>query len=80
MFDPYGFMYILDYSNARVQKWYPGASYGVTVVSATMNLPVAMRFDRNGNIVIADTSYHRVVSFSLLCRKFTSAIKTTTEY
>ena len=68
-FDPYGYMYVLDYTNGRVQRWLPGASYGVTVVSAAMNLPIGMRFDRLGNIVIADTSYHRVISFALTCRK-----------
>ena len=68
-FDPYGYMYILDYSNARVQRWLPGASYGVTVVSAAMSAPVGMRIDRLGNIVIADTSYHRVISCALTCRK-----------
>ncbi len=62
-------MYILDYGNSRVQKWYPGASYGTTVVSATMNAPTGMKFDRFGNIVIADTSYHRIISFGLTCRK-----------
>ncbi|CAF4986886.1 unnamed protein product, partial [Rotaria socialis] len=28
MMDPYGFIYVLDTGNARVQKWYPGNSYG----------------------------------------------------
>lgn len=69
-FDSYGYMYILDYNNARVQRWLPGASYGTTVVSASMNLPVGMRFDRLGNMVIADTSYHRVISFGMTCRKY----------
>jgi len=68
-FDPYGYMYIMDYGNARVQKWYPGASYGVTVASGTMNNPIGMRIDHVGNIVIADTSYDRIISFGLTCRK-----------
>lgn len=68
-FDPYGYMYILDLTNSRVQRWLPGASYGVTVVSAAMSSPVGMRLDRLGNIVIADTSYHRVISFAMTCRK-----------
>jgi hypothetical protein len=62
-------MYVLDFGNSRVQKWYPGASYGTTVVSATMNGPTGMKFDRLGNIVIADTSYDRVISFGISCRK-----------
>jgi hypothetical protein len=68
-FDTYGYMYILDYSNARVQKWLPTASYGVTVASGSMNLPYGMRFDRSGNLVVADSSYHRIASFRLTCRK-----------
>ncbi|CAF5135885.1 unnamed protein product, partial [Rotaria socialis] len=34
MMDPYGFIYVLDTGNARVQKWYPGNSYGTTILSA----------------------------------------------
>ena len=67
-------MYVVDYSNARIQRWFPGASYGITVVSATMNLPIGMRIDRLGNIVIADTSYQRIVSFGLTCRKLYSIL------
>jgi sugar lactone lactonase YvrE len=73
-FDPYGYMYIMDYGNARIQKWYPGASYGTTVVSATMNLPIGMRIDRLGNFFVADTSYHRIVSFGITCRKLLTVI------
>ncbi len=73
-FDPYGYMYIMDYGNARIQKWYPGASYGTTVVSATMNLPIGMRIDRLGNFFVADTSYHRIVSFGITCRKLLNVI------
>ncbi|CAF4381680.1 unnamed protein product, partial [Rotaria magnacalcarata] len=60
--DMYGFIYVVDYSNTRIQRWYPGASYGTTVVSGGMNLPIGLRFDRLGNLVIADTSYHRIIS------------------
>ncbi|CAF5037126.1 unnamed protein product, partial [Rotaria sp. Silwood1] len=66
-FDPYGYMYILDETNNRVQKWYPGASYGITVASGSMNLPVGMTFDRLGNLVVADSSYHRMISFNIMC-------------
>ena len=68
-FDPYGFMYVLDAANDRVQKWWPGASFGMTVATTTMSTPLGMQFDRLGNMVIADTSYHRVISFSMICRK-----------
>ena len=70
-FDTNGYMYILDYSNNRIQKWYPGASFGTTVLSGSMSSPIGMKFDRLGNLVVADTSYHRVISFGLVCRKCT---------
>lgn len=41
-FDSYGYMYVVDYNNARIQRWYPGASYGTTVASGTMNLPTGL--------------------------------------
>lgn len=67
-FDPYGFMYVLDSGNNRVQKWWPGAAYGTTAIAAALNNPLGMTVDRLGNLVIADTSNHRVVSFPLTCR------------
>ncbi|CAF2697913.1 unnamed protein product [Rotaria sp. Silwood2] len=66
-FDIYGYMYVLDTGNNRVQKWFPGAIYGTTVISTTMSTPYGMTFDRLGNIFIADTSFHRILSFSLTC-------------
>ena len=68
-FDPFGFMYILDFSNARIQRWLPGASFGTTVASASMSNPIGLRFDRVGNLVVADTSFHRIISFAMTCRK-----------
>lgn len=68
-FDPYGFMYVLDFGNARVQKWSQGASFGSTVIGAALSNPTGMRFDRLGNIVICDTNNQRVLFFGLLCRK-----------
>ena len=70
LFDSYGFMYILDYGNNRVVKWFPGAAYGVPVVSASFYYPCGMQFDRLNNIVIADTYNHRITSFGVTCRKF----------
>lgn len=66
---PYGYIYVLDTGNARVQKWYPGNPYGTTILSATMSSPIGMSLDFSGNLYIADTSYHRIVSFGLTCRK-----------
>ena len=68
-FDQQGYMYILDWANDRIQRWWPGASFGTTVAATTMNSPHSFRFDRQGNIVIADTNYHRVIRFGITCRK-----------
>lgn len=70
MLDTFGFIYILDTSNSRVQKWYPGDPFGVTILAATMNGPMGMSLDYSNNLLIADTSYHRVLSFQVQCRKF----------
>ena len=70
-FDQYGNMYVMDSGNNRVQRWSPGAVYGVTVVAAAMSNPRGMTFDRSGRIVIADYSYDRVLSFPVSCRKYT---------
>ena len=73
-FDQSGYMYVLDYSNDRIQKWLPGASFGVTVAATNLGNPRGMRFDRLSNIVVADTTYDRILSFSILCRKYLSII------
>lgn len=68
--DQYGFVYVLDSGNARVQKWSQGARYGSTVLSATLSSPMGMSINAYGNLFIADTSNHRIQSFSVYCRKF----------
>lgn len=68
--DQYGYLYIMDSNNNRVQKWFPGTAYGTTVISAAMNTPRGMHFDPNGNIVISDYAMHRVLSFALVCREY----------
>lgn len=69
--DQNGYLYIMDSGNDRVQRWYPGGTYGITVVSATsMSTPRGLRFDLYGNLVIADHYMHRVISFPLMCRKY----------
>jgi hypothetical protein len=73
-FDQYGYMYVLDTGNSRVQRWLPGAVYGVTVASATMSSPLGLTIDRLGNMVVVDTSYHRILSFGLMCRKFGTVV------
>lgn len=69
MFDQYGYLYILDDGNMRVQKWLPGGTFGTTVLAGTFTDPVGMRIDPIGNLFIADSGYHRVQSFTLVCRK-----------
>lgn len=68
-FDPFGYMYILDTGNLRVQRWLPGAAYGITVISTSLNSPYGMKVGPSGNIVLADSGNHRVISFGLTCRK-----------
>lgn len=65
-------MFILDAGNSRVQKWFPGATFGVTVLAATLSSPLGMQIDPLGNLAIADTNYHRVQFFAVWCRKFFS--------
>ncbi len=74
LLDSYGYMYILDYGNSRVQKWYPGAAYGTTVIAAAFYNPCGMQFDRLNNLVVADTYNYRIVSFGILCRKLSSTL------
>lgn len=69
-FDSFGYMYITDNVNSRIQKWYPNAAYGTTVAAASMNYPNGLIFDRLGNLYVADTNNHRVLQFSLMCRKY----------
>ena len=70
MFDPNGYMYILDSGNARIQKWYPGAAYGTTILAGSLSTPRGMQLDRANNLVVADTNNHRIVYYGYLCRKF----------
>ena len=63
-------MYIMDSSNNRIQRWAPGYTYGVTVASGSLNNPRGLAFDPSGNLVVADYSYYRVISFPIACRKY----------
>ncbi|CAF4177254.1 unnamed protein product, partial [Rotaria magnacalcarata] len=67
LLDQYGYLYVLDYGNSRIQKWFPGATYGTTVLAASFYNPCGLQFDRLNNLVVADTYYHRIVSFAILC-------------
>jgi hypothetical protein len=71
-FDQFGNMYVLDSGNNRIQRWWPGSSYGVTVASGVLSNPRGMVFDTFGNLIVADYSNHRIVSFAAVCSKFKS--------
>lgn len=68
--DRFGFLYVMDSNNGRIQKWWPGASFGTTVAAATMASPRSLGMDRLGNLYAVDTNNHRVLQFGLLCRKY----------
>lgn len=70
MFDQYGFLYVLDNGNSRIQKWLPGATFGITILAATFSDPLGMELDPLGNLYVADTNYHRVQAFSVYCGMF----------
>lgn len=73
LYDHFDFLYIMDSANDRIQRWVPGATYGITVAASTsMVNPRGMRFDAFGNLVVADFSQHRVISFSMYCRMYSS--------
>jgi sugar lactone lactonase YvrE len=69
-FDPFGYMYVLDAGNSRIQRWLPGGSYGITVVATSMSTPYGLQVDARGNLIVTDTSNHRVISFAITCRKY----------
>lgn len=74
VFDPFGYLYILDTGNNRVQKWLPGASYGTTVIATSMSTPLGLIVDPIGGLVISDTNNHRIISFALSCRTLLNSI------
>lgn len=68
-FDRFGYMYVIDAGNSRIQRWLPGMTYGVTVVTAALSTPYGISFDLFGNIFVADTLNHRIILFKVSCRK-----------
>ncbi|CAF4021362.1 unnamed protein product, partial [Rotaria sordida] len=68
--DQFNYLYILDTGNNRVQRWALGATSGITIVSSTSFLaPSGMHFGPPGNMIVTDTSRHRIVSFPISCRE-----------
>ncbi len=64
----------MDSGNNRIQRWSPGSTYGITVVSASLSSPSGMAFDPSGNLVIADMGNHRVVQAPISCRKIPNSL------
>lgn len=67
--DRFGFLYILDTGNSRLQKWWPGANFGTTVLGSVLNTPYGLQMDNRGNMIITDTLNLRVISLGFTCRK-----------
>ena len=68
-FDQFGNMFVMDSGNNRIQRWSPLSTYGVTVASGALSNPRGMSLDISGNLLVADLSNHRIVSFPISCRK-----------
>lgn len=58
-------MYICDHHNYRVQMWVQGATSGVTVVASNGSIdhPMALTFDSNGNAYMTGHSACRVLRY-----------------
>lgn len=55
IFDQSDNMFIFDSGNRRIQKWPPGSTFGITVVSiSNSNDPKGISFDTYGNLVMVD--------------------------
>ncbi|CAF4796845.1 unnamed protein product, partial [Rotaria socialis] len=67
--DQYHTLFVLDRGNHRIMKWPLGSAFGYIVVPiSSINSASSMRFDPTGNLIIADTNYHRIISLSIGCR------------
>ena len=60
-------LYVADYDNNRIQRFFPGQPNAVTVAgngasgSITLHHPAAVVLDGNGFIFIGDTGNHRII-------------------
>jgi len=72
-FDSNDTLYICDYNNHRIQKWFQGATVGITIAgsssgnsgadSVRLQTPEDLVFDNNGYMYVTDTQNHRVQRF-----------------
>eukprot|EP00928_Gymnodinium_smaydae_P036410 TRINITY_DN25458_c0_g1_i1.p1 TRINITY_DN25458_c0_g1~~TRINITY_DN25458_c0_g1_i1.p1 ORF type:complete len:606 (-),score=137.69 TRINITY_DN25458_c0_g1_i1:76-1893(-) len=66
-----GTLYISDSGNNRIQKWWPGASQGVTVAGGNgkgnredqLNHPVGLHVTEDATIYVADYQNHRIIKW-----------------
>ena len=71
--DHLGRIYVADYRNLRVIRWYEGGKEGNVIISGSyygsvsdlLKNPSGLSFDREGNLYVVDTSNHRVQKFDL---------------
>lgn len=71
--DRSGTIYVGEYGNNRVTRWFPGAKSGVVIVgdrgqgyqSDQLTLPTDIAFDIDGNLYISDSGNHRVQKFAI---------------
>lgn len=64
-------MFILDSGNGRILKWPLGWTYGISIGSmSSMKNPYGMYFNPVGDLVVADTSNHRIVRFGISCCEY----------
>lgn len=70
--DPLGNIYVADQFNHRVQKWAPGASFGITVAGVggqgdrpdQLNYPMSVVVDKQGNMYVSDAANSRIQRFA----------------
>jgi len=73
LIDQLGGIYIADWGNHRVMRWYEDDSEGTVVVGGNqpgqqadqLNCPVGLAFDAQGNLLVTDSENHRVQKFEV---------------
>ena len=70
--DPLGNVYVVDYTNARIQMFAPGKLNGTTIAGVTsmsgnhpnlLYAPLSMALDSNLNLYVADSGNQRIQKF-----------------